>query len=94
MLVLIFLLQPLLSNVNVIMNATCSVEAQTNLASNMFVSGPATFDVRGQSLLAYGYFVVQANAITTFSVQTWARKTMSGTFTVMDSVATLSMGGG
>jgi hypothetical protein len=80
------LMDTLASKVDMVINATCQAEAQTRLASDMAVNGAAHFDVQGQSLIAYGYVVVQANAITTFSVQTWARKANSGTFTVMDSV--------
>ena len=76
----------LISNADVQINASLSTSASAELVSNMLVLGTSTFNVEGQGLKAHGHFLVQSDAITTFSVQTWARKVQSGNFTITQNV--------
>jgi hypothetical protein len=76
----------LISNADVLVNASLSTSAGAQLVSDMLVLGTATFNVEGQGLTAHGHFLVQSNAITTFSVQTWAQKVHSGNFTITQNV--------
>lgn len=76
----------LISNADVLVNASLSTSAGAQLVSDLLVLGTATFNVEGQGLKAHGHFLVQSDAITTFSVQTWAKKVNSGNFTITQNV--------
>lgn len=76
----------LISNADVLVNASLTTSAGAQLVSDMRVLGTATFNVDQQGLTAHGHFLIQSNAITTFSVQTWAKKVYSGNFTIVQNV--------
>lgn len=82
----LLLVEEVLSNADVLVNSTFTAEANADLVSDVVVRGSALFNVEAQGLQAHGYLLIQSNAITTFSVQTWAREVNSGTFTITDSV--------